>query len=325
MIPSLTSTPKASIKFEKNAWADYVELSCLRSIDKEISLNDMLTIMSGEGHNSPERGSDETGEQEDAFYQEFLDIFRYLKNRAYILDESYPFSFIDEDTIAIDLGNLTEKHLLYLFLLYSSNLFMFSKDEQQRLTKSFESISQCILKQLYPSYHVEVFGTASKPEDIFHGGKLIDRFEKLAQCLHTNVKSATKRNAHYNQASGDGGLDLIGFIQLDDPKAEVPFIPMCFSQCACSLEKWKEKQGSIKFDEWNQRFEQLAHYCEFVFVPFSLRGPDGKWSNEEADRMTVIPVDRIRFLHIASVKGKDCDFFKTSDAYQTVQESVKDL
>lgn len=325
MIPSLTSVPKASIKFEKNAWADYVELSCLISTDKEISLSDMLVIVSDEGHDSPERGSDETGEQEDAFYRDFLDIFKYLENRAHILDDAYPFSFVDGDTIAIDLGKLAAKHLLYLFLLYSSNLSLFTKPEQQRLTKSFESISRYILKQIYPSYHVEVFGTASNPGDIFHGGKLIDRFEKLAQCLHTDVRSATKKNARYNQASGDGGLDLVGFIQLDDPKAEVPFIPVCFAQCACSVEKWKEKQGAIKFDEWNQRFEQLAHYCEFVFVPFSLRGPDGKWSDEEADRMTVIPIDRIRFLHIASAKGEDFTFFETSDAYQAVQESIEDL
>lgn len=325
MIPSLTSAPKASIKFEKNIWADYVELSCLVSTDKEISLSDMLDIASGDGCDSPERGSDETGEQEDVFYRDFLDIFKYLENRAHILNDAYPFSFVDEDTIAIDLGNLTAKHLLYLFLLYSSNLSLFGKSEQQYLTKSFESISRHILKRIYPSYHVEVFGTASSPGDIFYGGKLIERFEKLAQCLHTNVKSATKKNAHYDQGSGDGGLDLVGFIQLDDPKAEVPFIPVCFAQCACSVDKWKEKQGAIKFDEWNQRFERLAHYCEFIFVPFSLRGPDGKWSDEEADRMTVIPVDRIRFLHIASAKGGDFAFFETSDAYQAIQESIEDL
>lgn len=325
MIPSLSSIPKASIKLEKNSWADFVELSCLKSTDKEISLSDMLSIVSGEAHDGPERGSDGTGEQEDAFYRDFLDIFKYLENRAQILDDAYPFSFVDGDTIAIDLGNLKSKHLLYLFLLYSSNLSFFTGSEQQCLTKAFESISRHILKQIYPSYHVEIFGTASNPGDIFHGGKLIDRFEKLAQCLHTDVKPGAKKNPRYNRASGDGGLDLVGFIQLDDPKAEVPFIPLCFAQCACSVEKWVEKQGSIKYDQWDQRFEQLAHYCEFVFVPFSLRGPDGKWSDEEADRMTVIPIDRIRFLHIATAKGEDFTFFEASDAYQTIQESINEL
>lgn len=325
MIPSLNSIPKASIILEKNVWADFVELSCLMSTDKEISLSDMLLIVSGEGHDSPERGSDGTGEQDDAFYQEFLDIFKYLENRADILDNAYPFSFIDGDTITIDLGNLESRHLLYLFLLYSSNLSFFTKSEQQRLTKAFESISRYILKQIYPAYHVEVFGTANNPGDIFHGGKLIDRFEKLAQCLHTEVKPATKKNPRYNRAGGDGGLDLVGFIQLDKPNTETPFIPACFAQCACSVEKWKEKQSSIKYDEWNQRFEQLAHYCEFIFVPFSLRGPDGKWSDEEADRMAVIPVDRIRFLHIGTTKGECLTFFETNDAYKTVQESINYL
>lgn len=325
MIPSLTSVPKASIKLEKNVWADYIELWCLGSTDKEVSLSDILVIVSGEGDDIPERGSDETGKQEDERYRDFLDIFKYLKNRAHILGDAYPFSFIDGDTIATDLENPTAKQLLYLFLLYSSNLSLFTKSEQQRLTKSFESISRYILKQIYPSHHVEIFGTASNPGDIFHGGKLIDRFEKLAKCLHTDVSSITKKNDRYNQTSGDGGLDLVGFIQLDDTKAEAPFIPACFAQCACSVEKWKEKQSSIKFDEWNQRFEQIAHYCEFVFVPFSLRGPDGKWSDEEADRMTVIPIDRIRFLHIMNATGGDFTFFEKSDACQVVRESIENL
>ena len=44
MIPSLSTLPKHSINLEKNAWADFVELSCLKNPDYEISLEDMLSI-----------------------------------------------------------------------------------------------------------------------------------------------------------------------------------------------------------------------------------------------------------------------------------------
>lgn len=321
MTPSLT-LPKASIDFEKNVWADYVEIICLTNPDGEISLSDILTIASEDALERPKRGSDETGEQEDAFYQKFLDTFKYLENRAYMLNDAYPFSFTDEDTISIDFERLSTKQTFYLFLLYCSNLSRFSKPDQQCLTKEFEVVSKYILQQILPSFHIEIFGTASSPEDMFYGGKLIERFEKLAHCLHTEAKTATRENPRYNQASGDGGLDLIGFTQIDSRESEVPFIPSCFAQCACSVDKWKEKQSSIKFDEWNQRFNQIAHYCEFIFVPFSLRGPDGKWSNTEVDRIVVIPVDRVRFLHIIQSSEENLTFLEHSNAYRIIQESV---
>lgn len=325
MFPSSISVPGDSIRFEKNSWADYIELVCLTSLDKEVSLNDVRDIASAESTDGPERGSDSTSEREDAFSCAFSDVFQYLKNRGKILGDCYPFTFVDDDVISIDITNLSLKQLLYLFLLFSSNLSCFAKTDQHRLTRAFESISREVLQRIFSEYHIEVFGTASNPGDLFHGGSLIDRFKTLADCLHTDIKASTKSNPRYKQPAGDGGLDLVGYIQLDNSGAEVPFIPMCFAQCACSVEKWKEKQGSIKFDEWNQRFEQIAHYCEFVFVPFSLRGPDGRWSDEEADRITVIPIDRIRFMHILMKFHGDFTFFEATDAYSVVQESISDL
>lgn len=182
-----------------------------------------------------------------------------------------------------------------------------------------------MLQQIFPSFHIEVFGTASAPGDIFYGGKLIERFEKLAKCLHTDVKLVTKENPRYQNTSGDGGLDLVGFMQLENDEAGSPFIPSCFAQCACSVDKWKDKQSSIKFDSWNQRFEQLSHYCEFIFVPFSLRGSDGKWCNSDIDHMVVIPIDRIRFIHIVKNIGNSTLFFEESDAYKVIQESISNL
>lgn len=325
MVPSLSSLPNFSINLDKNVWADFVELSCLTNIDREISLGDMLDIAMSEGSEGPERGSDAAGEQDDNYRRQFIDIFRYLENRSQILGEFYPFSFIDEDTISIDITNLSIEKLLYLFLLYCSNLSRFDRSSQASLTKEFEVISRFVLERIYPTYHVETFGTASKPTDLFYGGNLIERMEKLAQCLHTELSPTTKNNPRYQNASGDGGLDLVGFSQLDNEGSTAPFIPLCFAQCACSVDQWKNKQSSIKYDEWNQRLLQLPHYCEFIFVPFSLRGSDGKWSPTDADQMVVIPVDRIRFLHILKMNGNTLDFFQTSSAKRIIDDSISQL
>lgn len=325
MVPSLSSLPNFSINLDKNVWADFVELSCLTNIDREISLGDMLDIAMSEGSEGPERGSDAAGEQEDSYRRQFTDIFHYLENRSHILGAYYPFTFIDEDTITIDIANLSLEQRLYLFLLYCSNLSRFDHSSRSSLTKEFEAISRFILARIYPTYHVETFGTASNPTDLFYGGNLIERMEKLAQCLHTELSPSTKSNPRYQKPSGDGGLDLVGFSQLDNESSAVPFIPLCFAQCACSVDQWKNKQSSIKFDEWNPRLLQLPRYCEFIFVPFSLRGSDGKWSPTDADQMVVIPIDRIRFVHILNASGNNLDFFQTSSAKIIIDESISQL
>lgn len=325
MIPSLSTLPKHSINLEKNAWADFVELSCLKNPDYEISLEDMLSITTNEGEDAPDRGSDEAGEQEDNRRQHFRDIFQYLINRAHILNEYYPFQFIDADTISIDITNLSSEQCMYLFLLYCSNLSQFGASDRTSLTKEFEALSKIVLERIYPTYHIEIFGTASSPSDMFYGGSLISRMEKLAECLHTELSSTTKNNPRYTNPSGDGGLDLVGFSQLDNEAAAAPFIPLCLAQCACSVDQWKDKQRSIKYDEWNQRLLQLPRYCEFIFVPFSLRSSDGKWSPTDEDQIVVIPIDRIRFLHLLKANGNTLDFFQTSKAKEIIDASIAQL
>lgn len=325
MIPSLSSLPGFSRNLEKNVWADFAELSCLISPDKEISLGDMINITSGDEADGPQRGSDETGAQEDLYRQQVLDVFSYLKNRAAILPDCYPFVFIDNDTISIDIGNLSAEKELYLFLLYCSNLSRFTPSERHTLTKEFEILSRVVLAKIYPTYHVDIFGTASSPEDMFYGKNLIDRMEKLAKCMHTELTPNTKSNPRYANPSGDGGMDLVGFSDLDAQNAGVSLIPLCFAQCACSVDHWKDKQSSIKYDTWNQRFLQLPRYCEFIFVPFSLRGSDGKWNPADADQMTVIPIDRIRFLHILSAQENPFDFFSSSKSKEIMDESISQL
>ena len=160
---------------------------------------------------------------------------------------------------------------------------------------------------------------------MFHGRNLVDRMKKLAECMHTELTLDAKNNERYSRPNGDGGMDLVGFFELDNDDSGVPFIPLCFAQCACSVDQWKNKQSSIQYDLWNRRFTQLPHYCEFIFVPFSLRGPDGKWSSTEADQIVVIPIDRIRFLHILTASDNTLDFFLDTRAKEIVDTSIAQL
>lgn len=325
MIPTLSTLPGYSKDLEQNAWADYIELLCLTSKDGEISLSDVMGNVLQEEAESLQRGSGASGKKEDYCARQLRDIFEYLKSRAFLLDEYYPFGFVDDDTICVDLENLSLGEKLYLFLLFCSNLKYFSQKERPDLTREFETVSRGVLRKILPNFVVEIFGTASESETPFHGGCLLERFKKLAECLHTEVKTAVQRNPRYARACGDGGMDLVGYIDLDPPSAGAPFVPMCFAQCACSVEEWVQKQDSIKYDEWDQKFEQIAHYCEMIFVPFSLRGSDGKWNASREDRIVVIPIDRIRFFNIVKMNNNDLSFFKESKAESVVNVSLDEL
>lgn len=322
MIPTM-SLPQASKRLQKNVWADYIELLCLTNEDNEVSLSDLAETARLEDPDGPTRGAEGAGEDEDRYYLEFLDFFKYLRMRSKILGEYYPFQFVDEDTITLCQDSITTQQKLYLFLLYASNLSQFAKNDRPRLTRNFEALSKDILSLVYPGFLVEIFGTASNPEDLFHGGKIIDRLEKLADSLHVELTKAARENEHYLSPGGDAGLDIIGFAQLEDVTASSPFLPMFLAQCTCSVDEWKEKQHSIKYDEWITKLSPPpAHYSEYILVPFSLRGPNGKWASTELDQIVSIPIDRIRFLHIIKNHGNDLGFFEKSDAYTIMQESL---
>lgn len=326
MKPRLSSLPDASKKFEKNVWADYVELMCFNSKDKEISLSDLLDDARKDDLEQDKRGGQESAEQDDRLRQHFTDVFSYLSERAKSFNECYPFAFVDEDTICVaddGANTLSAGQKLYLFLLFASNLSQFTKPESSRLTTAFEALSKSILQFVFPNFSVEIFGTSSREGEPFAGGNVIDRLERLSNCLNTSVRDVCRKDERNYQPGGDKGIDIVGFIQVEGENSRAPFLPSLFAQCACSVDKWKEKQSSINYTEMRNLFEFLSPFCEFIIVPFSLRGPDGKWSSTDLNRIYVIPIDRVRFIHIVQLLGKDYSFFESSDAYKLVNESLE--
>ena len=180
MLPHIDTLPQESKKLEKNIWADYIELLCLLSPDKEISLSDVLSMVTQEDGDSPRNGSESSSEDADNYHLVLSDIFLCLQRRVELLKAGYPFCFLDEDTITVrpckDWSILDN---LYLFLLFASNLSRFSKEQQSVLAKEFETCSKYVLSTIHPSFSVEVFGTGSAPTDLFYGGKVIDRLKNL--------------------------------------------------------------------------------------------------------------------------------------------------
>lgn len=175
---------------------------------------------------------------------------------------------------------------------------------------------------MYPNFHTELFGTANSTGDIFYGGSVFSKLEKLSQLLGTELTSSCKTNPKYKGSGGDAGLDLVSFLQIDAPNSSASRIPACFGQCACSHSQWKEKQFDIMAQKWQERFVSLPAYHEMMFVPFSLRSPSGDWDKEYDDEICTIVVDRFRIINAFVNNTKEChSFLSTMDIYSDLYGS----
>ena len=295
--------PNFSKTLEKNKWADFVELLCLESPDKEYSLNDIITLYSQEELSGISNGDEDHSEKVDKLRAQFAEIFFYIFSRMDYINDYYPFKKIDEDTIKLDV--LDEKKMLYMFLLFSSNTsYITDNTIPPYFTKAFERISIDIMKMIYPNFINEIFGTSVKKGEFFYGGSLIDKLLKLAQCFNTSLQEKAKVNPRFLFPSGDAGIDLISYFKPDMEKCNTYMIPLCVGQCSCSYEKWNEKQYLIMKRSLDNLFIDLSDYNEYMFLPFPLRGINGKWASEEAVKIQTIIIDRIRFLNIIHKNGK---------------------
>ena len=302
----IDSAPIISKKLAINMWADYIELICLMNTDKEISINDIISddkqdnILQEEQLKEDIDGDEEYSENFEKKRLYYNEIFKYLKSRMIFLKEYYPFEIIDETILKRK--NLDDEKYLYIYFLISSNTRYFIKKETSyAFTNFFEHISLLVMKIIYPNFDNHLFGTANKKGDLFYGGTLLDKLKTLSQCLGTNVILKTSENPHNLSGGGDKGLDIVSFYSLDHESTGIPYIPFSFCQCTCSYNTWKIKQNTIKPIFWINRFNDLPAYHEYMFVPFSFREINGKWSKSEIEEINTIVIDRFRFFHLIKI------------------------
>jgi len=297
--------PDFSKSLEKNKWADFIEFLCLEAPDKEISLNDITSMYSREGLSDNSNGDEDQGERDDKNRAQFIEIFSYIFSRMDFIGDFYPFVKIDEDTIKM-IEVIDEKKLLYFFLLFSSNTgYITDLHIPPFLHQSFERISIDIMKIMYPNFRNELFGTSTKKGECFYGGSVINKLKKLGNFLGTPLTDRAKKNPRYKGSSGDAGLDVISFLQIDKPLCTASMLPVCIGQCTTSYGNWYNKQLSIKNSSLSTLYQELAVYHELLFISFPLRGINGNWSFEEATNIQTIVIDRIRFLNILSIVKKN--------------------
>lgn len=311
--------PDISLKYGKNELADYIELKCIEHKDKEFNFNDVLQIYSQEAIVDRDEDTETSdSEKNSTKYVEILETFDHLKSRLSLLSDYYPFEFIGKNTIK--LSSLSDKNILYIYLLLSSNTSHINdRSIPAKLTSSFERFSRTIMSFIYPNFVNELFGTGSISGELFNGGTRGERLNRLAECLNTALTENEKKNPHNNEPGGDRGMDLVSFLQLDFDACKVPFIPICLGQCSCSYDDWDKKQYSITNRVFTDFFVNVAVCHEYIFVPFSLRDIVGQWDEGIIPDIKTIAIDRFRLFSIIKSKGAN----PYSIMPDNIQESMK--
>ena len=177
-------------------------------------------------------GRERTPRRMDAWQLEAEEAWTILRARAEFYGDGYPFATA-EDVLELRTVALDDPRLAYAFLLAAANLAAFANTDWHLLTTAFERASQHALAALLPSAStVSIFGTSSQDGERYDHTRLIDRLEKLAEDLATQLTLEGRNHGAKSPArvSGDGGLDLIGWPDIVGPRKR---LPVYFGQCAC--------------------------------------------------------------------------------------------
>ena len=304
--PSSVDANPAKAYFNQYAWADYVELLALVSPDGLVTEADALDRTRdrkedlGEGDpaeasEETEEGTEKAAEADDGWERRIETWFEHLAFRARAFGDAYPFEYrpADPDRSVALLRRLafTDKQRLYLTLLFSANL-RYVLAEMPVLTGSFELLSAEVLRRLLPgTARVKLFG-AGPPDPLrYTEGQIYKRMGELAVDLHERVTAEPTEFAR--QATGDEGLDLVGWVPFGDGMAGMPIV---FGQCACT-EEWVSKQHSSSALTWGSKMSRKCAPINAIFIPHCFRRADGSWHKQSAIVDSVL-VDRLRLIHV---------------------------
>ncbi len=296
-------------------YADYVELIALFSNGSFVTSTDILDRFKDEGvfilREKDNGTNDEDGDRAEVNdkYEIFMDgIFRLINERANLFNSDYPFLVHNDKIILEDKDKITERHKLYIFLLLSSSLNIFSLF-QPELTTEFEIVCFEVLKNFLPDHAVvKSFGKKSD-----YQGSAVQKIQALANDLKIKIDEDG-----FNEISKKGnqekGLDLIGWIPFDDI---VPNFLAILAQCACGKDWNKKLHETSRYNNY-MRFHRLKP-LHSMFIPYSLVTylKSVFFRNDEIDNRLIF--ERKRILNYLN----DLTFFHELDARVLVDKCIE--
>jgi hypothetical protein len=314
---STIKTQTFSLLLPKNSddtfiWADYFEMFCML---KQSELNDEDFYQYIKRSSDFQVNDDSYNESNQGMHadKEKMLVDDGVKNiilRSSMLKDKYPFIYSREDNSLRLKEKLTKSNYTYLVLLFASNLKYVDEKSRLTLSSSFEKISLDVMKSIYPTACVKLFGSSNgeshvQDEECYSEHKLKDRIKVLAKEIRERPEEEVGGIKDSN--GGDGGLDIVGYTLFNDTRSSIPLL---LAQCACSKEDWMTKQFSASRATWEKWIHiNDTSLQQFMFVPFPYIKNDGDWVSPTSITHNVM-VDRIRIM---SVLGKKCSTLDSFD------------
>ncbi len=297
-------------KYEKNLFADFVELLVVFSKGDGVAYGDIQDRFFGEqdrffgepDENSPSEINDAN--------ESFIDgIFTLIEERRDLYGDQYPFEVEKEQFVTLK-RELSLSQKLYLFLLIASSLNIF-KSFNAEITTDFEMVSCETIKLFLPNAIVKSFGKLSN-----YKGNAKEKIRNLADDIglptdDNEIECIGERNVQ------ERGLDIVSWIPFED-KCQNKIIFLC--QCACG-KQYESKQHDVR------RFEHYYRYYRTkpqrtLFVPYALINPkDGRFYHSDYIEDDYLVFERLRIISLA--KRRD-DVFTLLKSTCLVERCIQD-
>lgn len=255
--------------------ADFAELLCLTDID---------------GQCGTEAVKDQIFDDTETTISEtkLQDLMTHLKWRKEAFKRFYPFTNIDRNNFDL-VEQFTPQNKLYLALLLSANLPFILQTHHKIITDTFENISYKAFMEIWsPSGKVTSFGKNTSSYTGTKAERLNTLFTQIGNISHFTPETFRPSD------SGDGGIDLAAWINLDNYQSSHFFSAL--AQCACSRTDWSKKQSEIKFDNFSSQAQITNKWSEILFTPICFRGNNGEWA-VSAEVASGILIDRLRIIN----------------------------
>lgn len=241
-------------------YADYVELVSLFSNQNYVSSSDMLDRLKDEGIFKQRKFDKDQSEANDEYERLIESVYRLLKERSLLFKDDYPFLIRGVQQIILkEESSITQRNKIYIYLLLSSSLDIFS-DFQPELTTEFEVLCTQALSNFLPGHAiVKSFGKTSD-----YTGTAVQKIKALAKDMKVGIEDKP-----FSQISTRGtqekGLDIVGWIPFSDQVANFLSI---FVQCACGKD-WHSKLGETS--RYNRYFDfHVLNPIHAMFLPYNL-------------------------------------------------------
>lgn len=296
--------------------ADTAELALLYGSFDQISEGDLLSIIKqspksagelmplsdpdidGDGEDDRLDGAEQTDQQ-----QKYIEeCFRQIEFRISAFGDAYPFEL--KQNILYAKNDHSAYQTLYIFLLCCARTRSFSKRSMNRLADEFEKVcGRALAKMLPDNASVYLFGPNARRAGGIFSTNLIQAIPTLARLMGTDLGRNWQRNLN---PQGDGKIDLIGIVPFDTFSHGYHVI---IGQCAAMEDEsnWQKKRLEALALSRRGLFAPLVDPQAALFFPACFRGPDGQWVDLD-DVSGVIPIDRLRLVHVFSVSNDQPTF-----------------